>query len=161
MANNLNSYVEFKVLNKKALWDRFKKENPKYKDVRSVEMKKNIDLFFNEAANLITEKQDGIILNMLGYFANPAYQKRMFTDGYNEQTANTDAILTQGLIYKSMFFPTVFTHNKLNQWLFSITRHKARKMAREVIDNGVRYRCHSNFLKTIVKDRKYLFTDNE
>lgn len=161
MAKNKNSFIEVKVINTLDLWKEFKEQNPKYKDVPTRELKNNIKIFFDRAGDLIADKKDGIILNMLGYFGNAAYKKNTFPIPYNEQTSKIDNILTQGYSYRSMFYPTVFKNSPLRQWLFQITRHKARRMATRIIDDGIRYKCHFTFLKNIVKDHKYLFTDNE
>jgi hypothetical protein len=159
MGTNKSSFVKTVKLNRLSVWDKFKQDNPKYAHIDSKELRKNMQIFFDEVGNLITERQDGLILNMIGYFANPSYRKKTFMEGYNEATKKVDNILTQGFIYEAAFFPHVFKKSPLRLWLFSINRLKARKMAREIIDNGVRYRCHTTFLKNIVKDKKYLFTE--
>ncbi len=106
---------------------------------------------FEHFGDELVENQDGIILNGIGYFANAVYLRRKVNDSSNETFHNFH---TNGDIYRSTIFPRVFRSIYMRPVCFYIWRSKARKMARMIIDKGMRYKCHSKFVTFSNKRKK-------
>lgn len=157
--NTISSFGIIRRPNTQPLWDDFKKENPEYNDLDSESLKKNMDNLFEFFADSLVENTHGIVLNEIGYFANAVYQvKKINTDQVRKPPEFN--YKTDGYVYTTTFFPKVFKSNPFNGWMFKITRPKARKMTRMIVDKGVRYECHSKFLHAVNrKALKYFLKD--
>lgn len=159
MASNKNSFGKTVQPNVNKTWKDFGKKFPEYAHIPQSELKYNMDEFFKQATSFLVDKEHGLILNGIGYFGNAVYSNRKVVYNSISETLMNNS-LTNGDIYTTTIYPYVFKQNEEYLfWLFRITRHAARRMAHNIIHKGVRYKCHSEFLKVFNRNHKTYLND--
>lgn len=136
--------------NRREFHRRFMRKYPQYKDkIDYVQLSVLIGKMFGYFGSHIVSNRDGIVLDGLGYFANAVWQVKKVIKSYGKVFFNANPN-----IYKTTFFPRIFTGNVLNSWLFKLYREHKNKLNGE-INKGMKYVCHHEILKKSKRNVKY------
>lgn len=135
-------------------WKAFKEKHPKYKDISHQELTSITNKFFAYVGDLIIKSQHGVILNGIGYFANPAFEEKKVLKIDNKLIIN----VSDKNIYTTYFFPRIFKKNPFNGWSFKLYRPLKNQM-KSLIQGGIKYMCHYDILKTNGSKNKYYIND--
>ena len=135
-------------------WKEFKDKHPKYKDIENKDLTKATHGFFKYAGTLMVQSQHGLILNGIGYFANAVFEKKKLVRIADKLIVN----LKHDSIYNAYFFPRIFKANPFNSWNFKIYRPLKAQM-KDLIKNGIDYKCHYDILKKNASGVKYFIND--
>ena len=108
------------------------------------EWRKIRDDFFDLVGDILIEQPNGVVLDGLGYFCFPSYNKRAKIPYSNNTTFQTG-----GLIYYTQFFGSVYNQIFPSSLAFELTRNKKRKWKEHCV-NGAKYLCHYKNLKNII-----------
>lgn len=127
-------------------WEAFLTKYPQYNKNDSKKLFKDI---FDVAGNILISQPHGVVLDGIGYFSNVIFQNKKRIQIAEKTIYN---FTTNGWIYTAYMFPRLFRNTMMSNWSFQICREKARKMG-ENINNGLKYYCHYDILRTIKKGR--------
>lgn len=142
-----SSYYEvYQPLDKASDFTKFVEDNPEL-GLTEKEVKQIASDIFDTASDVMISNADGLFLRELGYFAGTIYY------GKKNVVRNGDRVITNlatdGDIYKMAMFPDLVKNNPLKFWSFRIIRDKAREMKSKILDEGVEYKNHYRFLKSL------------
>jgi hypothetical protein len=140
-------------------WGKFRQKHPKYKVHSRMElvtiMNEMLDFF---AENIATSKH-GIVLNGLGYFGNAVFRRRKILKGVHKEYGIVNNFGGTDNIYECTFYPDIFIHNPLHNWLFTPASSIKLGM-KKAIDGGMRYKYHGDILRRNKKAIKYYLQDD-
>lgn len=126
-------------------WRKFKEKYPQYKDIPNKELKDTMDAFWRYCGNVLVETPHGIVLDRIGYLANTVYDypKNMVHD------KRTDEIyvnyVADGDVYRCSFYPICPEQSAFKNWMFTLNKGYKKRM-KELIQDGMKYRNHIEFL---------------
>ncbi len=135
--------------NSKVVYSVFKKTYPEYNHVSYKEIIQSFNELFDYIGGVLINSEHGIILEGIGYFGMPSYNKkrilfpkvRFLDDIYINDKDKTD-------IYTSAFFPHIYKNFDAMPWRFQLDLKWRRRM-RDVIIKGHKYTCHAEVFKKL------------
>ena len=133
------------VLGDKHFGRKVVKNNPNLKGrYTPQEWRKIRDDFFELVGDIMIEQPNGVVLDGLGYFCFPAYNKRVKVPLTDRTTFQSG-----GLVYYTQFFGRVFINAFFYGLSFELTR-KQKKKWRDCCTDGAKYFCHYKNIKNII-----------
>lgn len=126
-------------------WKEIEKNNPSIKGKYTAEEWQQIrNEFWETVSDILIYQPNGVVLDGLGYFSFPAYDKKTKIPFSNDTTFKSN-----GLVYYTQFFGKIYNNFFLSGLSFELTR-KQKKKWKEACNKGHNYICHYKNISNIV-----------